>query len=79
MAVTSRGGPHGNRRGLQLLAGKPDFRDHLGRADFLRVHQRPQGKNSGTKMVYVGLKDETRIKDLIAFFKQFDAAKKKTQ
>lgn len=30
-------------------------------------------------MVYVGLKDETRIKDLIAFFKQFDAAKKKTQ
>lgn len=38
----------------------------------------PKAKIPGTKMVYAGLKDETRIKDLIAFLKQFDAAGKKT-
>jgi cytochrome c len=31
----------------------------------------------GTKMIYAGLKDEQKIGDLIAFFKQFDADGKK--
>ena len=34
----------------------------------------PRAKIPGTKMVYAGLKDEGRIKDLIAYLKQFDAA-----
>ena len=38
----------------------------------------PRGaKVPGTKMVYAGLKDEQRIKDLIAYLKQFDASGKK--
>ena len=31
----------------------------------------------GTKMIYAGLKDEQKVKDLIAFLKQYDAAGKK--
>jgi cytochrome c len=38
----------------------------------------PRAKIPGTKMVYAGLKDEQRTKDLIAFLKQFDATGKKT-
>jgi cytochrome c len=34
----------------------------------------PRGKIPGTKMVYAGLKDEKRVKDLTAYLKQFDAA-----
>jgi cytochrome c len=40
-------------------------------ADYVRD---PRGKVPGTKMAYAGLKDEQRVKDLIAFLKQFDAA-----
>ncbi|TDR90048.1 cytochrome c [Enterovirga rhinocerotis] len=32
----------------------------------------PRGTIPGTKMIYAGLKDEQRIRDLIAFLKQFD-------
>jgi cytochrome c len=38
----------------------------------------PKAKIPGTKMTYPGLKDEQRIKDLIAFLKQFDASGQKT-
>ncbi len=31
----------------------------------------PRGVTPGTKMVYAGLKDETQIKNLIAFMKQY--------
>lgn len=37
----------------------------------------PKAKIPGTKMAYAGLKDETRVKDLIAYLKQFDASGKK--
>jgi cytochrome c len=37
----------------------------------------PRAKVPGTKMIYAGLKDEQRIKDLIAYLKQFDASGKK--
>ena len=37
----------------------------------------PKAKIPGTKMVYAGLKDEGRIKDLIAYLKQFDASGQK--
>lgn len=44
-------------------------------ADYIKD---PKAKVPGTKMVYAGLKDEQRIKDLIAYLKQFDAAGQKT-
>lgn len=37
----------------------------------------PKAKIPGTKMVYAGLKQESRIPDLIAYLKQFDASGKK--
>jgi len=43
-------------------------------AVFSEYIKNPRAKIVGTKMIYAGLKDEKRIKDLIAFLKQFDAA-----
>jgi cytochrome c len=43
-------------------------------ATFADYIKNPRAKIPGTKMVYAGLKDEQRIKDLTAFLKQFDAA-----
>jgi cytochrome c len=40
---------------------------------FSEYIKNPRAKIPGTKMIYAGLKDEQRIKDLIAFLKQFDA------
>jgi cytochrome c len=42
-------------------------------ATFAEYIKNPREKIPGTKMVYAGLKDEQRIKDLIAYLKQFDA------
>jgi cytochrome c len=42
-------------------------------ATFAEYIKDPRGKIPGTKMVYAGLKDEQRIKDLTAYLKQFDA------
>jgi cytochrome c len=47
-------------------------------ATFAEYIKDPRAKIPGTKMVYAGLKDEGRIRDLIAFLKQFDAAGAKT-
>lgn len=47
-------------------------------ATFSQYIKDPRGKIPGTKMVYVGLKDEQRVKDLIAFLKQYDKSGKKT-
>lgn len=38
----------------------------------------PRGVTPGTKMVYPGLKDETQIKNLIAYLKQFGADGKRS-
>jgi cytochrome c len=43
-------------------------------ADYIKD---PKAKIPGTKMIYAGLKDEQRIKDLTAYLKQFDAGGKK--
>ena len=42
-------------------------------ATFAEYIKNPREKIPGTKMVYAGLKDEQRIKDLTAYLKQFDA------
>ncbi|MCO5091761.1 cytochrome c family protein [Bosea sp. (in: a-proteobacteria)] len=47
-------------------------------ATFAEYIKDPKAKIPGTKMLYVGLKDEQKIKDLIAFLKQFDSSGKKT-
>lgn len=48
-------------------------------ATFAEYIRDPRAKIPGTKMVYAGLKDEQRVKDLIAFLKQFGADGKKQQ
>jgi cytochrome c len=48
-------------------------------ATFLEYIKNPRAKIPGTKMVYVGLKDEKRAKDLLAYLKQFDASGKITK
>jgi cytochrome c len=47
---------------------EPTFTDYI---------KDPKAKVPGTKMIYAGLKDEARIRDLIAYLKQFDASGKK--
>ena len=47
-------------------------------ATFTEYIKDPKAKVPGTKMVYAGLKDEQRIKDLIAYLKQFDASGNKS-
>lgn len=46
-------------------------------ATFREYIKAPRTKIPGTKMIYVGLKDEQRINDLVAYLKQFDANGKK--
>lgn len=43
-------------------------------ATFTEYIKNPKGMVPGTKMAYAGLKDEQRIKDLIAYLHQFDSA-----
>src|SRR5436305_7675635 len=42
-------------------------------ATFTDYIKDPRAKIPGTKMIYAGLKDEQKIKDLLAFLKQFGA------
>ena len=46
-------------------------------ATFREYIKDPRAKVPGTKMIYVGLKDEQKTSDLIAFLKQFDTDGKK--
>jgi cytochrome c len=43
-------------------------------ATFTEYIKNPKGKVPGTKMAYVGLKDDQKIKDLIAYLHTFDSA-----
>jgi cytochrome c len=47
-------------------------------AVFAEYIKDPKAKIPGTKMVYVGLKDEKRVQDLTAYLKQADGSGKKT-
>ena len=46
-------------------------------ATFREYIKHPRGYIPGTKMAYVGLKDEAKIDDLIAYLHQFDGLKPK--
>lgn len=48
-------------------------------ATFTDYIQAPQKKVPGTKMTYPGLKEEPKIKDLVAFLKTYDAKGNKVQ
>ncbi|MGO4387370.1 cytochrome c family protein [Microvirga sp. 2YAF29] len=48
-------------------------------ATFREYIKDPKAKIPGTKMIYVGLKDEQRVNDLVAYLKQFDAQGQKAQ
>jgi cytochrome c len=43
-------------------------------ATFSEYIKDPKAKVPGTKMVFPGLKDEQKIKDLVAYLRQFDSA-----
>ena len=47
-------------------------------ATFAEYIKDPKAKVPGTKMLYPGVKDEQKIKDLTAYLKQFDDSGKKT-
>ena|SRR5215217_7345041 len=47
-------------------------------ATFAEYIKDPKAKVPGTKMIFPGVKDEQKIKDLTAYLKQFDASGKKT-
>lgn len=47
-------------------------------ATFTDYIKDPRAKVPGTKMIFAGIKDEKRIKDLIAYLKQFDASGNKS-
>jgi cytochrome c len=48
-------------------------------ATFTDYIKNPRAKIPGTKMIFIGITDEQKIKDLIAFLKQYDANGKKAQ
>jgi cytochrome c len=50
----------------------------LDEATFTDFIKDPKAKVPGTKMIFARLKDEQRIKDLIAYLKQYDALSQRT-
>ena len=50
-----------------------------GEATFREYIKDPRAKIPGTKMIFVGVKDDQKIKDLIAYLKQFGPDGKKVQ
>jgi cytochrome c len=48
-------------------------------ATFTDYIKDPRAKIPGTKMIFIGVKDEQKIKDLIAFLKQYGPDGKKAQ
>ena len=62
---------------LQLLGCEQKFRDRLERSDLQGIHQRSQGEDPGTKMVFPGIKDEKEAEDLWSFLEQFGPDGKK--
>ena len=61
-----------HRRGLLPIPTPTKFRHHLGRGFIPRIHQGAEGENSGTKMVFAGIKNENEANDLWAYVSSFD-------
>ena len=69
----------GTVAGYNYTAANKDSGITWDEATFREYIKDPKAKIPGTKMIYAGLKDETRVKDLIAYLKQFDASGKKKE
>lgn len=67
----------GTVAGYSYSAANKDSGITWDEATFREYIKDPKAKVPGTKMIYVGLKDEQKINDLVAFLKQFDAEGKK--
>lgn len=63
----------GTVEGYSYTAGNRDSGITWDEETFAEYIRDPKARIPGTKMVYAGLKDAQRTKDLIAFLKQFDA------
>lgn len=67
----------GTAEGYNFSTAMKDAAITWDEATFADYIKNPKAKVPGTKMVYAGLKDEQKIKDLTAFLKQYDASGKK--
>jgi cytochrome c len=67
----------GSVAGYSYSAANKDSGITWDEATFREYIKDPKAKVPGTKMIYVGLKDEQKTSDLVAFLKQFDADGKK--
>ncbi|MBC7583917.1 cytochrome c family protein [Tardiphaga sp. vice352] len=67
----------GTVAGYSYSAANKDSGITWDEATFREYIKDPKAKVPGTKMIYVGLKDEQKTNDLVAFLKQFDAEGKK--
>ena len=63
--------------GLQLFPGQQELRHHLERRDVREIYPRPMQEMPGTRMAFVGIKNDKDIADLWAYLKQFGADGKK--
>ena len=68
----------GTIEGYSYTAANKDSGITWDDATFAEYIRDPKARIPGTKMVYAGLKDEQRVKDLMAYLKQFDAKGEKT-
>lgn len=68
----------GTIEGYSYTAANKDSGITWDDASFAEYIRDPKARIPGTKMVYAGLKDEQRVKDLMAYLKQFDAKGEKT-
>jgi cytochrome c len=72
------GRPAGSVEGYNYSAANKNSGITWDEATFAEYIQNPKAKIPGTKMIYAGLKDEQKIKDLVAYLKQFDASGNKS-
>jgi cytochrome c len=68
------GRPCGSVEGYAYSPANKGARLTWDEATFSEYIKNPRGMVPGTKMIYPGLKDEQKIKDLIAYLHQFDDA-----
>ena len=64
-------------RGVQLFRGQQEFRHHLVQGGIRKYIRNPMQVMQGTRMAFVGIRNDKEIGDLWAYLTQFDADGKK--
>lgn len=72
------GRPAGSYEGYSYSVANKESHLVWDEATFRDYIQDPRKKIPGTKMIYVGVKDERKVNDLLAYLKQFNANGQKT-